>query len=144
MEEPELREWADPVPPYHLHDNSWSFFHPVTTNEKTPNITTERESYPCLSDSLTQFLFSVHHFLSSFSTSFILYPTTFLPLLAGRPCCDKAQQSGRKKKKKEKQIKCCCTIPFESFARSRLHLNRLNQLIEVLFILNIFSMNVLK
>ena len=59
----------------------------------------------------------------------LLFPTQkFLLFFPGRPCCDKAQQNAKKERKEERMIKYCCTIPFISFARSRLHLNRLNKL----------------
>ena len=73
-----------------------------------------------------QLLSSTHHFITSFLISVTHYSKTFSLFFPGRPCRDKAQQNGRKKGRNEE--KYCCTIPFISFARFRLHLNRLNKL----------------
>ena len=107
VQERELWERVNPVPPYHLHDDFRGFCHAVTTNgleqHLEGNPTNPQKSDQSLPEFFIHFLPSTYHFITSFSTSVVPSPKTLSLIFLGRPCCDKAQQNGRKNERKERR-----------------------------------------
>ena len=105
VEERELRERVNPVPPYHLHDDFRGFCHPVTTigmeEHLELNPTIPQKTDHSLPEFFIQFLSSTHQIITSFSTSVNPDRKTISLFFHGRPYCDKAPQNGRKNERKK-------------------------------------------
>ena len=106
VEERELRERVNSIPPYHLHNDFKGFCHPVTTigmeQQLEWNPIKTQKSDHFLPELYIQFLSSTHQFTTSFSTSVIPYLETFSLFFPGRPSCSKAQQNGKKNERKKR------------------------------------------
>ena len=134
MEERELRERVNPVPPYHLHDNFRGFCHPVITIEVKPNIS------PKVRPNFTRTLHPTVVFIFSLQSQLQLFPTRkqFHCFSLEGPAVTRHSRT-KERMKERKKISYCCTIPFIRFALFRLHLYRLNYMNKIVYPKLIFS-----
>ena len=101
---------------------------PSYTHNRNNNWNNNQQTYTTgITPMVIRTLFSsFNHFLPSFSTLFIPYPTKTSLFPPEGPAMTEHSRTEEGLGKRKKKIEYCCTIPFINLARFRLHLNFLN------------------